>query len=105
MGVNDGGETSFSGSTRAVRGGIFEQLHKKDEILYEALFWSEVRTAVDLRRRLPREDDSPDAVVNDEDRAANAASAGLGDVAEATRDAIGLGGVLLYLEIGRLRDL
>ena len=53
VGVNDGGATSFGASTQAVRGGIFEELHKKDEIFYEALFWSEVRKAVDLRRILP----------------------------------------------------
>ena len=51
VGVNNGGATSFGVSTRAVRGGIFEELHKNDEIFYEALFWSDVRMAEGSLRR------------------------------------------------------
>ena len=53
VGVNNGGVTSFGASTIAVRGGIFEELHKKNEIFYEALFCSEVMKAADFRRRSP----------------------------------------------------
>ena len=52
-----------------------------------------MRKAADLRRRLPRGNDSTDAVVDDEDGAAAALSAGLGDAAESTRETIGLGSV------------
>ena len=53
LGVNDGRAMSFGVSTLAVRGGIFKELHKKDEIFYEALFWSEARKSADFRRRSP----------------------------------------------------
>ena len=105
VGVNDGRATLSGALTRAVRGGIFEELHKKDAILYEALFWSEVRKAADLQRRSPGDDDSTDSVFNNQERAVAVVSAGLRDATEATRDTIGLGVVLIYLGIEYLRDL
>ena len=65
VGVNDCRAPSFSVSTRAESRGIFEELQQKDEIFDDALFWNEVRKAADLRRRLPCDDDSTDAVVDD----------------------------------------